>query len=263
MGVKLTEKGRKLALEMIRRHRLAERLLTDVLHVSWSKVHNLACRLEHAFTRDVSKSLEETLKNPKTCPHGSPIPSENGFIVKEPSEPLSSLKLGTKATVTTITEEEPEVLQRFEKMGLMPGAVVEVEEVEAAKNLRIVQINGKRHALDNNLASFVQVATLLGKRRHRHRGITEPIYAFKKGKDNSVALAELEEGDKGCVVFLLGGCGMVRRLAEMGLTPGTEVTVLKRCPFRGPVEVGVRDVCLVLGYGVAAKVFVRPLLEDE
>ncbi|HVP40885.1 MAG TPA: metal-dependent transcriptional regulator [Candidatus Krumholzibacteriaceae bacterium] len=257
-GVKLTEKGEKRALEIIRHHRLAERFLTDILHVSWSKAHKLACRLEHAFTKDVSKSLEDTLRNPKTCPHGNPIPSENGVLVKEHLESLSSLKPGAKATVMRIAEETPEILQHLEKAGLMPGTLVEVEKSESTKNLK-VKVDGKHHVLDNKLSSVVKVVSLAEEKRRRDKGASEPVYLLKKEMDNAIALTGLDEGSKGCVAFLSGGCGMVRRLAEMGLTPGTEITVLKRCPFRGPIEVSVRGVCVALGYGVATKIFVRPL----
>ena len=75
--------------------------------------------------------------------------------------------------------------------------------------------------------------------------------------EDAVPLATLRQGEKGVVTFALGGHGLLRRLAEMGLTPGTEVTVVKQAPFRGPVEIIVRGVSLVLGRGVAMKVFVK------
>jgi len=72
-GVKLTDKGRKRALNVIRRHCLSERLLTDILRLEWSKVHDAACKLEHAFAdEELSRSLDEALGHPKTCPHGNP-----------------------------------------------------------------------------------------------------------------------------------------------------------------------------------------------
>jgi len=76
-------------------------------------------------------------------------------------------------------------------------------------------------------------------------------------------LTNLCEGQKGIVIKALGGCGLVRRLAEMGLTPGVEVKLLRRCPFQGPLEVEVRGVALALGYGVASKVFVKPLRTES
>jgi len=83
------------------------------------------------------------------------------------------------------------------------------------------------------------------------------------GRDAEViSLISLYEGECGVVSHASGGYGLVRRLAEMGLTPGVEVKLLRKCPFRGPLEIEIRGVALALGYGVASKVFVRPLKAD-
>ena len=100
--------------------------------------------------------------------------------------------------------------------------------------------------------------------RHRHgfdedslSGFYGNIHAFEGRVEETASLAELREGEKGIVRFAFGGHGLVTRLAELGLTPGTEVTLVRGAPFHGPVEVSVRGVSLALGYGVASKVFVR------
>ena len=82
-GVRLTKKGEKLALDIIRRHRLAERLFTDILNVEWSEAHESACKLEHALTKDVLPMLEKRLEHPKFCPHCNPIPTEKGEMAEE------------------------------------------------------------------------------------------------------------------------------------------------------------------------------------
>lgn len=90
-----------------------------------------------------------------------------------------------------------------------------------------------------------------------------------KEKQNSqnneqiVSLTSLQEGAKGVIAHAVGGFGLIRRLAEMGLTPGVEVKLTKKCPFHGPVEVEVRGVALALGYGVASKIFVKPLGKEQ
>lgn len=81
--------------------------------------------------------------------------------------------------------------------------------------------------------------------------------------DELCALTDLAEGEKGIVVKAAGGFGLVRRLAEMGLTPGVEVKLLKKCSFGGPVEVEVRGVALALGRGVASKVLVKPVKDER
>jgi len=93
--------------------------------------------------------------------------------------------------------------------------------------------------------------------RFRNRG----NFTNRKSQFNKeiTSLTDLCDGQRGIIIKAHGGFGLARRLAEMGLTPGVEVKLLRRCPFRGPVEVEVRGVALALGYGVASKVFVKPL----
>ncbi len=76
---------------------------------------------------------------------------------------------------------------------------------------------------------------------------------------DEVSLAELKEGEKGIMTHIVGGLAAMRRLTEMGLTPGCEVKMLRKCSFHGPVEVEVRGVALALGYGLALKVLVQPI----
>ncbi len=80
-----------------------------------------------------------------------------------------------------------------------------------------------------------------------------------RGIEGVISLTSLCEGERGVVAYAVGGFGLVRRLADMGLTPGVEVKLLRKGSFHGPVQIEVRGVGLALGYGVASKVFVRPL----
>jgi len=156
-GVKLTEKGRKLALKIIRRHRLAERLLTDILHLDWSKVHDEACKLEHNLSENIVKPLEKALGNPKTCPHGNPIPSEQGKMEEAKSELLASLNLGESGIITKITEEKQDVLQYLATLGLVPSASVEIKEKAPFNGPIIVKTMGASYALGRNIASVIWV----------------------------------------------------------------------------------------------------------
>jgi len=78
-----------------------------------------------------------------------------------------------------------------------------------------------------------------------------------------IELTSLYEGEKGIITHAYGGFGLIRRLADMGLTPGVEVKLLRKCPFRGPLQIEVRGVALALGYGIASKVFVKPLKAES
>ena len=83
------------------------------------------------------------------------------------------------------------------------------------------------------------------------------------GNGEVISLTSLREGERGVVAYAFGGFGLVRRLAEMGLTPSVEVKLLRKGPFHGPLQIEVRGVALALGYGVASKVFVRPLKAES
>ena len=155
-GITLTNKGRAIALQVIRKHRLAERLLTDVLRMDWSRVHDAACELEHALTDETIKPLTKTLKEPTTCPHGNPIPDETGRLREEKSEPLSHFKPKEKAILVKITEERSDMLQYLASLGLMPGAVVEVQEKAPFEGPMIVKVMGATYALGSNIASVVE-----------------------------------------------------------------------------------------------------------
>lgn len=156
-GVKLTEKGRRIALQVVRRHRLSERLLVDILKMDWNIVHETACRLEHSLTEDMLDHLEKALNYPKTCPHGNPIPSKQGIIVEGETRSLLALSTGERGMVVKVVEEEPDLLAYFKRLGLIPGALVEVLEKPALEDLMRIRVNSKNRVLSNALASIIHV----------------------------------------------------------------------------------------------------------
>jgi len=157
-GVKLTANGRKIALDVVRRHRLSERLLTDILQMEWSKAHDAACRLEHAIAdKDVLKPLEKALGHPKTCPHGNPIPSESGRFAEEKSELLANLSLGESGVIVKITDERQDMLQYLATLGLVPGASVSIEEKAPFNGPIMVKVMGASYALGRNVASVIWI----------------------------------------------------------------------------------------------------------
>jgi DtxR family Mn-dependent transcriptional regulator len=155
-GVRLTEKGRRLASAVLRRHRLAERLLTDILHMDWSQVHEAACKLEHALSPEIIKSLEKVLRHPKTCPHGNPIPTKCGGIFEEKTEALSELDAKMRGIIFKIVEEKTEVLQQLQRLGLTLGKNVEIEERLSAGTLT-VRLGDKSLRLNHKLASIIYI----------------------------------------------------------------------------------------------------------
>jgi DtxR family Mn-dependent transcriptional regulator len=156
-GVKLTEHGRIVALDVIRRHRLAERLVTDILRVDWDKAHEAACKLEHGLDGDVLKPLEKALGHPKTCPHGNPIPTKCGGIIEEKSMPLVELNLQERAVVVKIVDERRDLLKYLHSIGLVPGASVKVKEVLPFDGSRVVEVAGSSRSLSREVSSAVWV----------------------------------------------------------------------------------------------------------
>lgn len=162
-GVKLTDEGLKIALRVIRRHRLSERLLTDILNVEWDKAHNAACRLEHDITDDIEKNLEKVLGHPKTCPHGNPIPTKCGSVFEEKSKPLTSLRPREEGIIVRITDEESELLRYLATLGLKPGTTIEVVEKAPFGGPLTVKVAGTSRALSIKVASVVQVKKAQGR----------------------------------------------------------------------------------------------------
>ncbi len=156
-GVKLTKKGLKIALQVVRRHRLSERLLTDILHVEWDKVHDAACKLEHGITDEIIKPLEKALRHPKTCPHGNPIPTKCGGIIEEKSQPLTQLNEREQGIIVKITEEKSDLLRYLNKLGLVPGASIKILEKAPFNGPITLNVDGDSRALSRAMASIIQV----------------------------------------------------------------------------------------------------------
>lgn len=152
-GVKLTAKGEKIALKILRRHRLAERLLTDILNADWSNAHENACKLEHALTTEVVMLLEKKLGYPKFCPHGNPIPSVNGQVEEEECNPLTEATINKPYKVFRIINEKREKLLVLASKGIKPG--VEVRVLERKPPSIILYVGGKKYTLDLDVASDI------------------------------------------------------------------------------------------------------------
>ncbi|MEM2247748.1 MAG: metal-dependent transcriptional regulator [Thermoproteota archaeon] len=154
-GVRLTDKGRVIALQVIRKHRLSERLLTDILKMSWSSVHENACMLEHSLSEEVISHLEKILNYPKTCPHGNPIPTRQGRVFEEKTIPLLELTVGKQGIVKRLMDEDAETLAYFWNLGIVPGTIIEVLEKPRSDELVKIRVGRNRHVVSNRLASII------------------------------------------------------------------------------------------------------------
>lgn len=155
----LTESGRAYATSMLRKHRLAEVLLVDVLRVPWPQVHEEACRLEHAISDSLERHLVELLGDPGTCPHGSPIPGSANAPVEAPAlARLSTVPVGGTCTVRRIDEHLQTLVPRMEELeraGLLPGTDLVVHEAPLGRV--VVSVGGRPVELDRAVAAEVYV----------------------------------------------------------------------------------------------------------
>jgi DtxR family Mn-dependent transcriptional regulator len=163
-GVKLTKKGYELAAKIVRRHNLAERLLADVFGEELPKVHDDACKLEHAIDDELADKIEKTLGKPDTCPHGSPIPTTNGRIPRADRTELVDVGEGKECIITTIPEER-EAVQRLLSLNILPKSKIKVIE-KLPRGAILVQCGDTQVALSRDMASQILVR---GKKRARHR----------------------------------------------------------------------------------------------
>jgi DtxR family Mn-dependent transcriptional regulator len=158
-GVTLTAEGRARALTVTRRHHLWERFLTDFLGLGWDQVHEEACRLEHATSPLVEERLARFLGWPETCPHGHPVPTSKGEIVREAGVPLSKMEPGARGVVLSVPEE-PELLQYLGSLGLVTQAEFEVEAVAPLEGPLTVGVGDTQHVVGRKVASRVKVRPL-------------------------------------------------------------------------------------------------------
>ncbi len=163
-GVKLTKKGREMAAKIVRRHDLAERLLADVFEQDLPKVHDDACKLEHAINDELADKIEKTLGKPSTCPHGSPIPTTNGRVVRADCTELLDVGEGKECTIVTIPEER-EAVQRLLSLNILPKSKIKVVE-KLPRGAILVQCGDTQVALSRGVASQILVS---GRRRARYR----------------------------------------------------------------------------------------------
>ena len=140
--IELTDEGQRLAESIIRRHMLAERLLTDILKLDWADVHGEAHRMEHAISPLIEKQILRLLDNPTTCPHGNPIP---GMSSAAPGKFRTLREVGQGQTVVVNNiaehaEEDADLMHFLERNGLLPGAHLFIEEIARGNATITVEI---------------------------------------------------------------------------------------------------------------------------
>jgi len=159
-GASLTPEGERAALAVVRRHRVIERFLTDVLHFRWEQVDALAHRMEHALPDEVVDALETLLGQPATCPHGHPIPSKDGSVAAESPVNLANLGEGARSVVREVDEFDRDLLLFLREGGLVPGAHLRLAGRNPIDGSVLVECAGHTIALGPVSARAVHVQPL-------------------------------------------------------------------------------------------------------
>jgi len=142
-GARLTREGESLARRMVRRHRLIERFLTEVLDFRWEEVHDEAERLEHAVSARFVEAVDALLERPETDPHGAPIPQRDGSMDEPRYASLDQIQAPAIVTVRRVRDSDAELLRYFGEMGIRPGAVVDVLEHSAQEGPLSVRVGDR------------------------------------------------------------------------------------------------------------------------
>src|ERR1700756_1755032 len=156
-GVLLTEAGRRVALEVIRHHRLLELYLVESLGVPWDRVHQEAEVLEHVLSEELEELIAAKLGDPTHDPHGDPIPSRELTIQEITTESLEGLEPGTRGTFTRVSDADPDMLRYLADRGISPGDPLEVIERQPFGGPLFVRFGSEVHPLGGDLARAMRV----------------------------------------------------------------------------------------------------------
>jgi DtxR family Mn-dependent transcriptional regulator len=146
-GASLPAKGRRVAIEIVRRHRILETFLVRVLGLDWADVHEDAEVLEHHISDRVLEAIDRLVGHPAEDPHGHPIPDRSGRVRRRALRPLAALAPGERATVRELREVGAERMARWKERGLVPGATVRMRDSRPVDGVYEIEIGGVRYAL--------------------------------------------------------------------------------------------------------------------
>ena len=156
-GVRLTADGRRLALEVIRHHRLLESFLADALGMPWDRVHDEAEVLEHVISEELEELIATKLGHPAMDPHGDPIPNADLELEERPTESMESLQPGEEGVFVRVSDADPEMLRYLAGRGISPGERFAVRERQPFGGPLFVVFGEHEHAIGGQLAGAMRV----------------------------------------------------------------------------------------------------------
>jgi DtxR family Mn-dependent transcriptional regulator len=159
-GARLTVAGERQAISLIRRHRILEMFLVQVLGYTWDRVHEEAERLEHAVSDDLIDRMAHVLGSPTVDPHGAPIPASGKAFVDRQYPTLDKLDVGCSAVLRRVRDEDPAALRYLAELNMMPGTEVTLTERGPFNGPLYIRVGEKNHVVSSELAQSVQVEML-------------------------------------------------------------------------------------------------------
>jgi DtxR family Mn-dependent transcriptional regulator len=154
-GVTLTEAGKRLALKMVRRHRLWEMFLVRFLDYPWDEIHDEAERLEHVTSDEMEERLDKALGYPKVDPHGDPIPNTKGVIIDVVGQPLAEFKEDEIVKIIRVSDDNADVLQHASKLGLGLNKKITIKKKLAFDGSMMVRIGSKEQFISQQVAQSI------------------------------------------------------------------------------------------------------------
>jgi len=159
-GVALTKTGRKIALEVIRHHRLVELYLNEALGVPWDQVHAEAEKWEHVLSEEIEERMDNLLGHPTTDPHGAPIPTREGSLTQSARVRLAELQPGQSASVAEVSDHDSSLLRYLADLGLFPKARVIVTSVAPFRGPLTIRVGGTERTIGHEAAQFIYVTKI-------------------------------------------------------------------------------------------------------
>ncbi len=156
-GIRLTKAGTKVALEIIRHHRLLELYLKEVMDYSWEDLHEEAEHLEHHISEEFESKIDALLGHPTRDPHGHPIPTREGEVLALETDALADVPAGRSAVVSHLSDDDPALLEHLGARGLLPGARLEVVEKDPFDGPLTIRIEGREQIVGQAVARAVFV----------------------------------------------------------------------------------------------------------
>ena len=154
-GAKLTEAGCKIALEILRHHRLLELYLKEIMGYGWDEVHEEAEKLEHHISEQFEDKIAELLNYPTHDPHGDPIPTKDGIMPKMALLPLTVASINNQYIIGRVRDQEPELLRYFEKIGVIPGVEIRIIDKAPFNGPILVKLEDIEKTIGFNIAEQV------------------------------------------------------------------------------------------------------------